>query len=150
MKTVACAQADFRANDRDGDGRNEFWRADIAGLYALVNEQERRRNPGTPEPIRLIELSIAGADDRPVTDIAVYTNRAAKASYWYRGLRFEDEDEPDTDRFAACAFPDSRAAGKWTYIISHENTVYRNDLAPNRGLLVYPDDPEEAGWTKLD
>src|SRR5471030_2911674 len=36
LKSLTSAQADFRANDRDGDGINQFWRADIAGLYALA------------------------------------------------------------------------------------------------------------------
>ena len=31
LKTIASAQADFRANDRDGDGVQQFWRGDIAG-----------------------------------------------------------------------------------------------------------------------
>src|SRR6185436_9860966 len=36
LETITSAQADFRANDRDGDGINQFWRGDIAGLYALI------------------------------------------------------------------------------------------------------------------
>lgn len=54
LKTISSAQADFRVNDRDGDGVNQFWRADIAGLYALA--------PGGGPAIRLIELSTAAAD----------------------------------------------------------------------------------------
>src|SRR3954469_2351933 len=54
LKSITSAQADFRANDRDGDGVNQFWRADIAGLYALA--------PGGGPAMRLIELSVAAAD----------------------------------------------------------------------------------------
>ncbi len=57
LKSLTSEQADFRANDRDGDGVTQFWRADIAGLYALA--------PGGAPAIRLIELSVAAADDRP-------------------------------------------------------------------------------------
>ncbi len=150
MKTITSAQADFRANDRDGNRINDFWRKDIAGLYTLIPEHDRRRNPAHPEPIKLIELSIAAADDRPTTDIDTYAVRSAKGGYRYRTLRFEDEDEPDPDRFAACAFPDSRSAGRWTYIISHWNTVYKKDLGSGRGIHTYPADPKAAGWIRLD
>src|SRR6185295_12735465 len=65
LKTLASAQTDFRANDRDQDGKANFWRADIAGLYALA--------PGEGPAIKLIELSLAAADDRPVADLSAYT-----------------------------------------------------------------------------
>ena len=32
---LASAEADFRANDRDGKGKNDFWRNDIAGLFTV-------------------------------------------------------------------------------------------------------------------
>ena len=35
LKTIVTAQADFRANDRDGNGVADYWRGDIAGLYVL-------------------------------------------------------------------------------------------------------------------
>ena len=55
LRTVFTAQRDFRGHDRDGNGKSDYWRADIAGLYCL-------RGPGDV-PVKLIELSIAGADD---------------------------------------------------------------------------------------
>ena len=149
MKTVSSAQADFRANDRDGNGVAEFWRKDIAGLYTLVHKADRGPDP---LPIALIELSVAGADDRPITDIGTYTTLGAKAGYWYRALRFENEDSDDLDpnQFAACAYPDRRSAGRKTFSISHWNTVYSKDLSSRCGLLVYPANPVKAGWQKLD
>ena len=59
LKTIASAQADFRGNDRDGNGRQDFWRDDIAGLYTIVPV-------GSQEAIKLIELSVAGADEAPI------------------------------------------------------------------------------------
>src|SRR5262245_51941482 len=50
LHVLAAAQADFRANDRDGDGDKNFWRADIAGLYALA--------PGGGPAIKLAPLWI--------------------------------------------------------------------------------------------
>jgi hypothetical protein len=144
LKTVTSAQADFRANDRDGNKVNDFWRGDIAGLYAL-------KPKGETEAIKLIELSMAGADDRPVTDMTAYTVRAPKAGYWYRALLHEGEKAPDPQRFAAMAHPsEHRQEMRHTYIVSEDNIVRRLDLRRTGGVPLYPADPAAAGWSKLD
>jgi hypothetical protein len=98
--------------------------------------------------IKLIDSWTAGADDRPRTDIKDLL-RCPKAGYWYRALRYADEKEPDPNRFAACAFPDNPNAGRWTFIISHEATVYQK-AGVLRDLEVFPADPLREGWQKLD
>lgn len=144
LKTISSAQADFRANDRDGDGVNQFWRSDIAGLYTIA--------PSSGDAIKLIELSTAAADDRPVTNIARHTLSAPKAGYWYRAIRHADELDLDpSSRFAACAYPDTPASGKWTFIVDENNTIFRKELGPHqRGVEVFPADLAKEGWTKLD
>jgi len=142
LKTVASAQADFRGNDRDGNRIQDFWRADIAGLYAV-------KPPESEEMIKLIELSVAAADGRPATSVATFAVPAPKMGYWYRALRFKDETEPDPNRFAAIAYPDSPSAGAVMYVISHENTIFFKPAevpVPD----VYPEDPLKEGWSKLD
>ena len=52
---MATAQAEFRTYDRDGNGINDYWRADVAGLYVTKLQGQ---------PIKLIEISCALADDR--------------------------------------------------------------------------------------
>jgi hypothetical protein len=145
IKEICSAQADFRANDRDGDGVNQFWRADIAGLYAL-------RNPREGFPIKLIELSVAAADDRPVSDMTPYAVRSAKAGYWYRAIRHSGETTPDPNRFAAECHPaDYPKSGRYTFIVDENNTIFRADLGHGRGIDVYPTDEElEKQWSKLD
>ena len=32
LRSLASAQADFRGNDRDGNGIQDFWTGDVAGL----------------------------------------------------------------------------------------------------------------------
>jgi hypothetical protein len=141
LKTIATAQADFRANDRDGNQVNDFWRADIAGLYAL-------KAGGTA--IKLIELSVAAADDRPVTDITSFAQRSPKAGYWYRALRYKDETEKlDPNRYAACSFPASDHAGKYLFLVTQENTIYRK-IFEGTPPDFCPDDPLKEGWEKLD
>jgi len=145
LKTITSAQADFRANDRDGDGVNQFWRADIAGLYALA--------PSGGPAIRLIEGSVALADARPLFDLTREGKRAPKAGYWYRAIRHTDEQTLDAAlRFAAVAYPaDYPKSGKYTFIVDENNTIYRCDLGHGRGIEVYPAEDElRAKWAKLD
>lgn len=148
LKTLASAQADYRGNDRDGNGKQDYWRADVAGLYAV-------KPVGENDAIKLIELSIAGADDAAAEDITVYTRKAPKAGYWYKVLRHADEDPARLDahsRWAACAYPADPSSGKSVYIICEENTVYRRAWSgPADTPSVYPD-PEtlKQAWSKLD
>jgi hypothetical protein len=145
LKTIATAQFDFRSADRDWNDVKDFWRKDIAGLYAQSPEAD-----ATHTPLKLIELSVASADDRPLCDLSPYALASAKAGYWFRALLHEDEQSPSPDRFAACAYPDSPTAGKWTFIIDEENFVYRKKLEGQRGLDRYPRDPLKSGWERMD
>ena len=145
LKTIASAQADFRANDRDWNHVNDFWRSDIAGLYAVESQGDA---------IKLIELSVAGADDRPTTSIEKHAVKSPKAGFWYRALPHADEKTSrGPDRFAACTFPESLAAGRWgTYVVSEDNTVRKRMLGHARGLEVYPTEGQLKGdrWETLD
>jgi len=144
LKQLSSAEADFRANDRDRDKICQFWRTDVAGLYTLV--------PNGGEAIKLIDLSVAAADDRPVTDLSRHAVRAAKYGYWYRAIRHVDEDPkaPDPDRFAFCAFPDSSSSGKYLFIVDERNTIYRAEAKGNRGIEVFPTPEELKQWTKVE
>ena len=138
LKTIASAQADFRANDRDDNKINDFWRADIAGLYSTKGSDGL--------PIKLIESSVAAADDR--ADIA---EKRPKAGYWFRALRYADEKkEVDAlSRFAALAHPANPHIGSYLFLVTQENTIYRK---PYEGEVpeVCPEDPLKDGWSKLD
>lgn len=142
LKSVATAQADFRGNDRDGNRIQDFWRGDIAALYFLKSE-------GSDVPIRLIDISVAGADAQPIRPLEG-VQPTPKAGYWYRALRFKDEKEPDPNRFAALAYPDSKSAGQNMFVISHEYTLYKKAFEPGVVPEVYPDDPLKEGWSKVD
>lgn len=159
LKTIASAQADYRDNDRDEDGKREFWRTDISGLYSVVPKDSR-------EMIKLIEISLAGADDRPTGKLAPdqdgpghlalehFLSRAPKAGYLYRALRHADEDPKKLDprRFAACAYPaDYGVSGKHTFIIDENNTIFKKDLGRPGPPDVFPDPATlTREWTKLD
>ena len=142
METLETAQTYFRANDIDGNKVKDYWRGDVAGLYALEVDDGA---------IKLIDLSVAGADDRPTAEIEKLIQVGPKMGYWYRALRFADEKEPDPDRWAVCAFPDAYGkSGTSTYIISHEGEVYKKDLGHGDGLEVYPADTVTGHWTLMN
>ncbi|HYE97500.1 MAG TPA: hypothetical protein VEJ18_01265 [Planctomycetota bacterium] len=145
LKTIASAQADFRGNDRDGNRKQDYWRADIAGLYALKPE-------GADDAIKLIELSLAGADAAPTTEIGRTVARAPKAGYWVKALRHADESpsELDPTRFAAVMYPADGTSHRRVYIISEADTIFARPWnGPSDTPGVYPADPLKEGWSPL-
>ncbi|MBV8881851.1 MAG: hypothetical protein JO332_17970 [Planctomycetaceae bacterium] len=145
LKTIALAEFDFRSADRDWNQVNDFWGKDVAGLYAFHAADDLTRTP-----IRLVELSVAAADDRPICDLTPYALKCPKAGYWFRSIPHEHDQKPSPDKFAYCAFPDTPNAGRWTFIIDEQNVIYRKELKNQRGVEGYPVDPVAAGWQKLD
>jgi prepilin-type N-terminal cleavage/methylation domain-containing protein len=151
LKTILSAEADFRANDRDGNRINDFWTFNVAGLYTMTSVAA----PGTADgPIKLIDLSIAAADadgtptgladDTPLTSYAI---RGPKAGYWFNALvRDASVEPPDDDytqdtggtppmgevhhhnKFGFVAWPDTTSSGKFAFIINEGNTVFRRAL----------------------
>ncbi len=162
LKTFATAQADFRANDRDANRINDFWAADVSGLYRI----------DTGIPIRLIERAAAGADAKPCVPLEQegkltgakligLEKPSPKAGYWFAAVeKYEDDkgvpvkyDEGNgrnPSRFGMCAYPAEHAkTGRLTFIIDEANTVWKKDTA-GKAVDVFPADPARSGWTKLD
>ena len=143
LKTLSSAQADFRANDRDGDGVNQFWRADVAGLYALA--------PGGGPAIKLILLSVAAADARPLITLPTFVPRRTSSGYWIRAIRHADENPKalNPNRFAFCAFPQRPSAGKRILIIDENNSIFSCVVESPGGIEVFPTDDElRAKWSR--
>jgi len=150
LKTLRTAQLDFRNNDRDGNGRHDFWRGDIAGLVTIV---PRGMPAEVQNSIKLIEPSVALADDRPLTDeLAAFGRRGPKGGYLFLAIRHEGETEPSPDRFAACAFPAVYVkSGRWTFIVDERNEIYKRDLGRPGGIEVIPDEATlQRKWSRVD
>ncbi|MBI3857451.1 MAG: hypothetical protein HY293_17330 [Planctomycetes bacterium] len=144
LKMISSAQAEFRANDRDGSRTANFWRADIAGLYALA--------PGGGPAIKLIPLDLALADGRPARDLSALGKPKPKSGYWFKAIRHADETTIDAvTQFAACAYPADPAKDKYTFVVDENNTVYRTALPHPQGIEVFPTEEEmKQSWSKLD
>jgi prepilin-type N-terminal cleavage/methylation domain-containing protein len=155
LKTLTSAEADFRSNDRDWNHVNDFWTANVSGLYTMTSAAiSGSTGAQTDPPIKLIELSVASAD----TDSAIssaggenslltnYAVPSAKAGYWYMALqldntlsgtaestyRIDTGGTPimgtvhNTSKFGFCAYPDSQSAGKYVFIVNENNTIFRS------------------------
>ncbi|HUR39323.1 MAG TPA: prepilin-type N-terminal cleavage/methylation domain-containing protein [Planctomycetota bacterium] len=192
LKTLTSAEADFRANDRDGNKVNDFWTANVSGLYTMTSAAVSGNSNGTMDPaIKLIELSIASADadSTPVAaggENAVLTQfsvSASKAGYWYQALISdngvagpESTYRQDTNgalamgsvhnywKFGFTAWPETRSAGKFVFVIDENNTIFRSAISSNVSPSnltppgpatapydTYPSpDDLKSFWSKLD
>jgi prepilin-type N-terminal cleavage/methylation domain-containing protein len=155
LKTLASAEADFRANDRDWNHVNDFWTYDIRGLYTLTSAAVvgATANSTTDPSIKLIELSVASADgdtSTPTTNeylnITNFAVPSAKAGYWYQALVADDTltgslemtyaldtggvptmgSVHNTSKFGFCSYPDSQSSGKYVFIVNENNTIFRS------------------------
>ena len=154
LKTLTSAQADFRANDRDWNHVNDFWTADVKGLYTMSSAAVSGSTNSTTDPaIKLIELSLASADSDgtragPVDncDLSAFAVPSAKAGYWYQAMvvdqtlngtaemtyKVDTGGTPlmgtchNTSKFGFLAYPDSQSAGKYVFIVNENNTIFRS------------------------
>ena len=155
LKTLTSAEADFRANDRDWNHVNDFWTANVAGLYTMSSCAVLGAANLTNDPaIKLIELSVASADgDNTVYaaggenyPLASFAVSSAKAGYWYQALVLDNTllnsteatyamdttgtvpmgSVHNTSKFGFISYPDSQSAGKYVFIVNENNTIFRS------------------------
>jgi len=154
LKTLTSAEADFRANDRDWNHVNDFWTADVKGLYTMTSAAVAGAVNSTTDPIiKLIELSVASADADGATfangenaDLTSFAVSSSKAGYWYQALLTDNaygtaaeatykQDTAGTPTMGTChntskfgflSFPDSQSAGKYVFVVNENNTIFRS------------------------
>lgn len=168
LKTLAAAEADFRANDRDQNHENDFWVADVSGLF---------RVDAGDGPLRLIELAAATADARPclpldkggtlpraakphASRLSVAGKPSPKAGYWLtavekyldeRGaaVKYDGGNGRNPSAFGFCAYPaEYGKTGRMTFLLNEENVLWKKDTV-GKPPDVFPADPEKSGWTRI-
>lgn len=148
LKMLASAEAEFRANDGDGNGINDFWTADVAGLWVHGE---------------LVPRALAAADTRPVAPIV--PSPVPKDGYFFivmegDGSEFPPEDyRTETDKhsgkvhhlskFAFCAYPaEYNVSGSPTWIINEGNSIYMGDTG-GKPVTRWPNDEDRrSNWSK--
>ena len=157
VRMISAAQADFRANDRDGNGLNDYWTGDVKSLYTLTSARMdgASKDSTIDPPLKLIDLSIAAADadgsffsaGGENLRLESFTTPYESAGYWFAALMQDRSVEgpestyrQDTGgalpmgpchhltRYGFVAFPDSKDRGPWVFIINENNTLYRSPL----------------------
>jgi hypothetical protein len=141
---LAPAERDFHAHDRDGNGVNDFWTADLQGLYRAG----------------LIRRDLAEADADLPKPIPYY-------GYYYVALKLDESVTPpepyrqDTDqksgkvhhreKFAFLAYPaDPGVSGIYYLMINENNTVFRARLGAPFPKNWPPDHELKSYWSKPD
>ncbi|HXX93836.1 MAG TPA: hypothetical protein VEN81_09390 [Planctomycetota bacterium] len=161
LKAIATAEAEFRNREEEYHPRSRgYWVGDVSTLYTWVPEVGR-------EPIKLIDISTAGADQAPLKKgdlprmepIETMILPMPKAGYSYRALtHYEDPlgkkvpyhsgSRFNADHFGFCASPLPGRSGSRTFILNEGGDLYWKDLGGER-LDTFPAHPEAAGWKKL-
>jgi hypothetical protein len=135
LKTFISAEADFQANDRDGNKVMDFWTGDVSGLYYVKSAK-------TGKEVRLLDLSTADADGAPLFPLPGGT--VSKGEYFYRAMDRDDTLEgpggvyrTDTDgsgrkvhhlsKFGCCAYPRDTGAGTYTFYVNENGAVWRHE-----------------------
>lgn len=163
LLTLCSAEIDFRANDRDGNGVNDFWTGDVAGLHGLAS-------PDSGSRLALIEWSVAQADAAPVLGSVPADRRAAypalavpKNGYLFRAMKEDESGEPygrdtgGTPRigpyfnlagFGFCAYPEKYpSTGRLTFIVNEGAVVWMKDTR-GEPVTSWPPHPADEGWVR--
>lgn len=180
IKTLASANIDFKSNDRDVNGVNDFWTGDVSGLYRLTAG-------AAIEPIKMIEMATAGMDGSPIAAAGAGGKMGGdlsyqpKAGYWLQSLETDQDPEPDElykvdtggsvamgavhnlSRYGFTAYPDAYGvSGRLVYIMNEVGSVLQRDpvapvtssSTPPKAIIpawrIFPANPGTAGWGKID
>jgi hypothetical protein len=148
LKSLSSAQADFRFYDRDGNGIQDFWTGDLAGLLRF----------------KLISRASAEADGRPITPLT--SQPVALQGYYFIALdldesvippeSFRQETDPNSGKvhhrtkFGFCAYPAKPGAtGRHIFLINENNTVFRASIRDTTVPTNWPSDQElKRAWCK--
>jgi hypothetical protein len=147
LKTLSTAEADYRANDRDGNKINDFWTADLSELYRLG----------------LIQRQLATADVRPRARIV--PQPIPFSGYFFEALTADASESPpepyckNTDgksgavhhlhKFGFVAYPaEPGVTGNWIYIVNENNSVWSIPAVGNTVPQHWPSDSEAMRWNR--
>ncbi len=156
MREIGRAQADFRSNDSDGNGKNDFWTADIAGL-CIIRPLRPDGSLGD-RGIALIDPALAAADGAASIGLAEYSTGLVGPDrpfaryqpldgYLYRAagsdgistppLREDTDPSPhyrrchNLERFAVACYPTSRRwSGALACIYNQDGSIRHLTLSP--------------------
>lgn len=160
LRDIARAQEDFKANDRDRNGRADFWTEDVAGLRVILDVKKTPASYGTwieARQIRLISGGIACADQNPFPangKVEWYPERVrsigpqtAHYGWWFRS------QQGTPDGFRVYAMAETSDVGRRVFVVDASGAVRGRDFGPSvlgRGPvpppILGPFDPDSCDW----
>lgn len=132
LRLVVRQQMASREADLDGNGVQDYWTRDIAGLYEI--QMERR---GRPEHMG---VDVAAADSNPISG----KHPVPREGYLFRTVPAGDS----LLHFAATAYPRTRGEdGFMTFYVDERGTIWKRDLG-GAAMDRRMEDPAAEGWTE--
>ncbi|HEX7902222.1 MAG TPA: hypothetical protein VF950_30965 [Planctomycetota bacterium] len=138
LKVITSAEADFRGNDRDKNGVQDFWTKDVAGLYGFIPAGER-------EPLQLISVELAKADPS-------HPGAIPFAGYWHEAMDQDEDGKPyrqgdrNPSRFGFRARPGDPSTGRNAFYINDGNTIFQRSTEFPL-VTRWPTDAELKSWS---
>lgn len=122
LRELSAAEADFRANDRDGNKVNDFWTGDVVGLIGAVNPALGRADT---RPIRPLS---SGAESREGNFLQAldHDNRFRGSPEWIYRMDTDGSGRKvhNVYKFGFCAYPEVVGPGRPIFIINEYNEIF--------------------------
>lgn len=148
LRTLSTAEADYRANDRDGNGINDFWTADVSEFSRLG----------------ILPKYVGLADASPHTPLV--PKPIPHNGYYFAALEMDDSERPpesyrqDTDRksgkvhhlqkFGFVAYPATPGfTGRWVFIVNENNSMWYSRDATRMPQAWPSDDELRTQWCRV-
>jgi len=148
LRTLATAEADYRANDRDGNGVNDFWTGDVSELSRLG----------------ILPRYFGLADGSPRTPLA--PRPIPHMGYYFEALEADDSVRPpesyrqDTDKksgkvhhlgkFGFIAYPATPGiTGRRVFIVNENNSTWYSPDATRKPSAWPSDDELRTQWCRV-
>ena len=162
LKDLLRAEAVWRQNDMDGDGKQDYWAIDLAGLCRVTGGPELIP-AGLAAADRFPELAGGGTPATPGKPVAFH-------GYLYEALVSDENGKPyaaeagkdgkprmNEKKFGFRATPEKYGeTGVSTYQVNEEGVIYVKDLGhgaeanPPRASWEGGADPTKDGWRVMD
>jgi hypothetical protein len=155
LKALVSAEADFKKNDRDGNGLHDFWVGDVSSLYRFMHNNKE---------IKLIDKSLADADASPLKTQSLSPLKlekpAPRAGYLFTVLaKYGDNDKTEPfhsggfrneHKFAFAAYPaEYGKSGRTTFVVGESGTVWKKDVG-GKPPEAFLESPWKEDWDRMD
>jgi hypothetical protein len=166
LKQFGSVQVTFKVSDSDQNSVNDYWVADVSGLYRIqpggnaIRMCEKAAAEADAEPLPAGEKKFAKKEDTVDLGPALGDKPNPKSGYWFRVMKnyesngksvpYDEGNGRCVDRFGVCAYPaEFNKTGRRTFILSEGGTLYWKEM-DGKPADTFPDDPVKDGWKKME